>query len=298
MKSSVRSKTAVAARTRLKSSTRRRLVGVALITPVVVILVVFFVYPLIGVAIRSFTEPVTGLDNYRQLYRSAGFRAVFRKTFEVAALTTVVSLVLGYPFAFHVSQMSRRRAAIFLILSTIPLWTAILARLYAWTVLLGRQGIINRYLISLGIIDEPLDLLFNRTSVIIGMVHVMLPLMIIILYSVMRGIDPSLWEAAQSLGANGLETFRRVFLPLSMPGVYAGSLLVFLISLGFFIAPAILGGGGDITIAMFVQVEVNIYNWGVATAMSMVLLVATAVLFYFFNRILGADRAVIGGLRQ
>ena len=251
-----------------------------------------------GVLLRSLNDPDPGLDNYRQLYNSAGFRAVFRKTFEIAGMTTLVSLLLGYPFAFHLSQMPRRRAGIFLILSTVPLWTAILARLYAWTVLLGRRGIINRYLQSLGITDEPLDLLFNRTAVVIGMVHVMLPLMIIILYSVMRGIDPSLSEAAQSLGASGLQTFRRVFLPLSMPGVYAGSLLVFLISLGFFIAPAILGGGGDITIAMFVQTEVSIYNWGVASAMSMVLLLATLVLFYFFNRILGAEQAVIGGIRK
>ena len=148
------------------------------------------------------------------------------------------------------------------------------------------------------LIDEPIDLLFNRTAVIIGMVHILLPFMIIVLYSTMIAIDRELQDAARSLGASGLQTFRRVLLPLSMPGVYAGVLLVFIISLGFFITPAVLGGGGDITIAIFVQQQVSILNWGVASAMSMVLLVVTIVLFLVFNRLFGAERLVAGALRR
>ena len=174
---------------------------------------------------------------------------------------------------------------------------AILARLYAWTAILGRRGIINDWLIEANLIDEPIDLLFNRTAVIIGMVHILLPFMIIILYSTMIAIDRELQDAARSLGASGFQTFRRVFLPLSMPGVYAGVLLVFIISLGFFITPAVLGGGGDITIAIFVQQQVSILNWGVASAMSMVLLVVTIILFFVFNRLFGGERMVAGALR-
>ena len=152
-------------------------------------------------------------------------------------------------------------------------------------------------MIEANLIDEPIDLLFNRTAVIIGMVHILLPFMIIILYSTMIAIDRELQDAARSLGASGFQTFQRVFLPLSMPGVYAGVLLVFIISLGLFITPAVLGGGGDITIAIFVQQQVSILNWGVASAMSMVLLVVTIILFFVFNRLFGGERMVAGALR-
>src|SRR5262249_10425523 len=215
------------------------------------------------------------LDNYRQLWESVAFRRIIRMTFEIALYTTIACLLLGYAFAYKLSLMPRARANFFLLLCLVPFWTAILARLYAWTILLGRRGIINDWLQRSGLIDGPLDLLFNRDAVIVGMVHVMLPYMILIMYSTMISIDRTLLDAAKSLGASGFETFRRVFLPLTMPGVFAGSVLVFIISLGFFITPAVLGGGKVTTISMFIQDKVRISDWGVATAMGAVLLAIT-----------------------
>ncbi|MEX2236032.1 MAG: ABC transporter permease [Dehalococcoidia bacterium] len=269
-----------------------------LLAPLLLLLGVFFFYPLAGVAVRSFSEPEAGIENYTRLYSSAVFRDIFRATFAIAAYTTLVCLLLAYPYAYRLSTLPNRWASFLLLLSLVPIWTAILARLYAWTVILGRRGILNDYLIQLGLLNEPAELLFTRTAVMIGMVHIMLPYMIVVLYSTMSTIDRTLLAASDSLGATGFQTFRRVFLPLSMPGVYAGCLLVFIVSLGFFVTPAILGGGGDITIAIYVQREVGVLNWGPASAMSMVLLAVTIVLFFLFNKLFGTERLFSGGIRK
>jgi ABC-type spermidine/putrescine transport system permease subunit I len=247
---------------------------------------------------RSFTDPSFGLENYTALWESRAFRAVMRNTFVIAAWTTVISLVLAYPVAYKLATLPARWARVLLVLTLVPLFTAILARLYAWTILLGNQGMVNDVLVATGITDSPVDLLFTRTAVVVGMVHVMLPYMILVLYSTMVGIDRSLLDAARSLGASRLQAFRQVFLPLSMPGVYAGCLLVFILSLGFFITPAVLGGPGDLTIATFVQQEVAILKWGAATAMSVVLVVITLILFVFFDRLFGTERLLTGGVRK
>jgi putative spermidine/putrescine transport system permease protein len=269
-----------------------------LLAPTLLLLLVFFVYPLVVVLSRSFTEPSFGLENYTALWESRAFRAVMRNTFVIAAWTTVISLVLAYPVAYKLATLPTRWARVLLVLTLVPLFTAILARLYAWTILLGNQGTVNDVLVATGITDSPVDLLFTRTAVVVGMVHVMLPYMILVLYSTMVGIDRSLLDAARSLGASRLQTFRRVFLPLSMPGVYAGCLLVFILSLGFFITPAVLGGPGDLTIATFVQQQVAILKWGAATAMSVVLVVVTLILFVFFDRLFGTERLLTGGVRK
>jgi putative spermidine/putrescine transport system permease protein len=248
---------------------------------------------------RSFTD---GTDvwygNFEALMESIAFRRIMQITFVIAIWTTAACLILGYIFAYTLSMMPRGRANLFLMIALVPFWTAILARLYAWTIILGRRGIINEQLIDRGFIDQPIDLLFNRQAVIIGMVHVMLPYMIIIMYSTMISIDRTLLDASRSLGASGFQTFRSIFLPLSMPGVYAGALLVFIISLGFYITPAVLGGGGDVTISMFIQEKVRIQDWGVATAMGAVLLTITLILYFIFNKLFGTERLITGALRK
>jgi putative spermidine/putrescine transport system permease protein len=269
-----------------------------LLAPTLLLLLVFFAFPLVVVLSKSFTEPSFGFNNYVHLWESRAFRAVMRNTFVIAAWTTVISLVLAYPVAYKLATLPRRWARVLLVLTMVPLFTAILARLYAWTILLGHKGPVNDGLVATGITDSPIDLLFTRTAVVIGMVHVMIPYMVLVLYSTMVGIDRSLVDAANSLGASRLQSFRRVFLPLSMPGVYAGCLLVFILSLGFFITPAVLGGPGDLTIATFVQQQVAILQWGAATAMSVVLVVVTLVLFFFFDRLFGTERLLTGGVRK
>jgi putative spermidine/putrescine transport system permease protein len=162
-------------------------------------------------------------------------------------------------------------------------------------VLLGRNGIVNQYLIALGLTDKPLALLYNQAGVVIGMSYVLLPYMVLTVYSVMRGIDPGLVRAAHSLGASRFQAFRRVFLPLSLPGIAGGTLLVFILSLGFFITPALMGGPGDVMIAMLIEREVEItLNWSFASALAVVLLALTLVGFLGYNRIVRLERIFEG----
>jgi ABC-type spermidine/putrescine transport system permease subunit I len=200
---------------------------------------------------------------------------MIRNSFSIAFWTTLFCLIIGYPYTYHIAGLRPGAARVFVFLSFAPLFTALLARLYAWTVILGRHGIVNDTLLSLGLIDRPLNILFTPPAVIIGTVHVLLPYMVMVLYSVMRGIDRGLLDASRTLGAGTWQTFRRVYLPLSMRGVYAGTLLVFIVSLGFFITPAVLGSGEQVTMAVYIEQQVNMLNWGTASAMATVLLVIT-----------------------
>jgi putative spermidine/putrescine transport system permease protein len=282
----------------LLPSTRRNLTGLLLLAPSMAVLLLLFVFPLFIVLSRSFSDPVPGVQNYTALWSSVAFRNILINTFQIAAWTTAICLAVGYPFAYHLSRLPRRLGQTLLAVCLVPFFTAILARLYAWTIILGDAGVINTYLTRWGILQHPIGLLFNRTGVVIGMVHVMLPYMIIVLYSAMIGIDRALMDAAASLGASPLGVFRRVFLPLSLPGTYAGCLLVFIISLGFFVTPAVLGGGRDVTIATFVRQEIGVLDWGAATAMATVLLIVTIALFVLLDRVFGTERLLVGGLRK
>jgi len=272
--------------------------GLLLLLPSLLLLLLLFVFPLVVVLSRSFTDPTLGAANYTALWRSRAFRNILLNTFEIAALTTAICLAVGYPFAYQLARLPSRLGQLLLGFCLVPFFTAILARLYAWTLILGDAGVLNTYLMRWGLTTHPVSLLFNRIGVIVGMVHVMLPYMIIVLYSTMVGIDRSLLDAAQSLGAGPLAAFRRVFLPLSMPGTYAATLLVFIISLGFFVTPAVLGGGRDVTIATFVRQEIGVLDWGAAMAMSAVLLLVTGGLFLLLDRVFGTERLLVGGMRR
>jgi putative spermidine/putrescine transport system permease protein len=216
-------------------------------------------------------------------------------TFKVSAVVTAVCLALGYPLAYVLTTRRPRTAQLLMIIVVLPFFTSIIVRTYAWMVLLGRNGIVNQYVIALGLTDKPLSLLYNQAGVVIGMTYVLLPYMVLTVYSVMRGIDPGLVRAAHSLGASRFQAFRRVFLPLSLPGIAGGTLLVFILSLGFFITPALMGGPGDIMIAMLIEREVEItLNWSFASALAVVLLALTLVGFAGYNRIVRLERIFEG----
>jgi putative spermidine/putrescine transport system permease protein len=283
---------------RLEEGTKRLLVGSALIAPCLLLVVVFFAYPIAGIVVRSLSDPEIGVGNYVTIFQSAAFRNILWLTLKIALWTTVGCLVLGFPLSWYLTTVSPQRAALLLLLSTSPLWVAILARLYAWTAILGRRGVINETLLAIGMISEPLDLLFNTRAVLIGMIHVMLPFMILILYATMRGIDRSLLDAASSLGGSAWYVFSRIFAPLVAPGVFAASILIFIMSLGFFILPAVLGGGSDITLPVYVQAQIRNFNWGIASAMSIVLLVTTLALFALVIRVFDPSRVLVGGSRH
>jgi len=272
--------------------TRRNLL---LLLPALLLLALLFAYPLLGIVNRSVYKAGYTLDFYRQIFRVPVYLQVLGATFKVSALVTIVCLALGYPLAYMLATRRPRTAQLLMIIVVLPFFTSIIVRTYAWMVLLGRNGIVNQYLIALGLTDKPLALLYNQAGVVIGMSYVLLPYMVLTVYSVMRGIDPGLVRAAHSLGASRFQAFRRVFLPLSLPGIAGGTLLVFILSLGFFITPALMGGPGDMMIAMLIEREVEItLNWSFASALAVVLLALTLVGFAGYNRIVRLERIFEG----
>jgi len=259
--------------------------------PLLIYLGVFYAYPVAAMMFRSIHEPRWTADNFAQIFQTGVYLQVLWLTVRISLIVTVVSLVLGYPVAYVLARVDRAKSNLLMILVLVPFWTSILVRTYAWMVLLGQQGIINQLLLSLGVIDEPVRLLNTTFAVYVAMVHVLLPFMILPLYGVMRGIDENLLRAAQSLGARPINAFRQVVLPLSLPGVSAGCLLVFILALGFFITPALVGGPQDLMIAVLVQQQVDLFNWPLASALAVVLLAAALLIFAIFVRTLGVEQA-------
>ncbi|WP_308642796.1 ABC transporter permease [Mesorhizobium sp. GbtcB19] len=217
-------------------------------------------------------------ENYARLLRPAYINS-FLSTLEVSALVTGICVLLGYPVAYLLSQLSQRTAQILLVFIILPFWTSVLVRTYAWLVLLQREGIINTWLKQLGLISESLPLVNNLTGTVIGMVHVMLPFLILPLYSSMRAIDPVYLKAAANCGASPAQAFRQVFLPLSAPGLGAGGALTFVLCLGFYLTPALLGGGRVAMWSTQIADAVSKFaNWGAASALSVALLVVTSLI--------------------
>ena len=264
-----------------------------ILLPAILVLLALFVYPLLGLIDRSFYRPRSGytLEFYGQIWRVPVYLQVIGRTFRTAALATLTCLVFGYPLAYLLATRRPRVARLLLIVVILPFFTSIIVRTYAWMVLLGRNGVVNQYVTWLGLADAPLPLLYNQGGVLIGMTYVLLPYMILTLYSVMRGIDPALVRAAHGLGASRWQAFRRVFLPLSLPGIAAGTLLIFILSLGFFITPALMGGPADMMIAMLIEREVEFtLNWSFASALAVILLLLTLVGFVGYSRVVRLER--------
>jgi putative spermidine/putrescine transport system permease protein len=221
---------------------------------------------------------------------SAAFRTILVRTFKISAIVTLCCLLLGYPLAYWLSTLSARKANMLMILVLVPFWTSILVRVAAWIVLLQSNGLVNRSLMGLGLTDEPLPLLFNRLGVIIAMVHILLPFMILPLYSVMKSVPNTYLRAAVSLGSSPLAAFFRVYVPQTWPGVGAGGLLVFILSIGYYVTPALLGGAGDQMLSYYIAQYTNVnVNWGMACALGAVLLTATLVLYALYRRVVKSE---------
>ncbi len=205
------------------------------------------------------------------------FRDLFARTFEISVVVTLLCVLFGYPAAYALTTVSAGWARIGLALVLVPFWISILVRSTAWFILLQRDGPVNSALLAMGLIAQPLQLIFTRFAVYLAMVHVLLPFLILPLYGAMRRIDPAYLRAAASLGASGPQRFLRVYLPMTMPGVAAGALIVFMLSVGFYITPALVGGSGDQMVSAFIADYANVdINWGMAAALAVVLLVLTA----------------------
>lgn len=223
------------------------------------------------------------------------YLAAFARTIWISTSVTVLCLLLAYPVAWLLANLPARQSNRLMLLVIIPFWTSLLVRTTAWYVLLQPNGVINGLLSGLGLVSQPLPLIFNRTGVLIGMTHIMLPFMILAIYSVMKGISPVYLRAAQSLGARPLTAFVRVYVPQTLTGVGAGCFLVFVLSLGYYITPALLGGAGDEMISQLISMQTNQQlNWGLAGALSAYLVIFTAIFYYIFNRLVGIDRLRFG----
>jgi putative spermidine/putrescine transport system permease protein len=221
--------------------------------------------------------------------------SIFLRTFWIGFVVTALCLLLGYPLAYKLATLPIRVSNLLLILVLLPFWTSLLVRTAAWVVLLQREGPINDALQALRLTEQPLQLVYNRFGVYVAMTHILLPFMVLPLYSVMRGIPPQYMRAAASLGAKPLRAFVRVYLPQTVPGIGAGCLLVFILAIGYYITPALVGGVNDQMVSYFVAFYTNqTVNWGMASALGAVLLIATLLLFALYARLVGIDRLKLG----
>ncbi len=263
----------------------------AFVAPAMVLLLSLFVYPLIVFLLNSVFDPAFTLEHYVKAFTRPVYLRIFRITFEVSIFTTVGTLLIGYPVAYLFANVSDTTRNILLPVVLFPFWTSILVRMYAWMVLLGHNGVINQMLLGGELISSPLPRMFNRFGVLVGMIHFMLPYMILTLYSVMTGIPRELTQAAASLGAPPYKRFFRIYLPLSLPGIAAGCLLVFILAVAFFVTPALLGGLKDTMISQVIQSEIDdALNWGFGAALSTLLMVVTTALYLIYNRVMGVEK--------
>lgn len=265
----------------------------ALVIPALLAVAVLFGWPVSRLLVRSLSDPSWGWQNYQALWRSPVYVLVLWNTVVISGTVTLLCLLIGYPLAFAMAQAGDRMRRLLIFIVLLPFWTSVLVRTFAWMVLLQRNGLVNKVLLEMGVTAEPLRLVYNRAGVLIGMTHVLLPFMVLPLYAVMRRIDPNLRSAASSLGAPPVQSFLRVYLPLSLPGIVTGCVLVFVSGLGYYITPALLGGPGDLMVAQVIETQVAEFGrWGFAGALAVVLLTATGLTFWALRRVLVDPHAV------
>ncbi len=281
-----------------RDALRERLALLGLCSPALLLVLVIMVIPVGWLFWISFLadDGSFSFEHYLRMVESKSYARIFRNTFEVSLLTTGICILIGYPLAYFLSQLPNRIANLCLISVLLPFWTSLLVRTYAWLVLLQRKGLINSWAIDLGLWDEPVKLVHNLNGTLIGMVHIMLPFLVLPVYGSMRAIDKDFVKAAANLGAGPAQAFWRVFFPLSLPGLFAGALIVFVLCLGFFVTPAVLGGGKVIMVSMRIATNIELFfNWGAASALGVVLLVLTMIILFVASRLLQLDKILGGG---
>jgi putative spermidine/putrescine transport system permease protein len=265
----------------------------ALVSPALLVMLLLIVVPVGWLAWQSIYQDGFTLENYRRILTEDIYWRSFALTFEISVAVTVLTLLLGYPLAYAANAVPKGWSVVILALVVLPFWTSVLVRSYAWLVLLQRTGVINQVLRDLGLIDTPLALVHNTFGTVVATTHILLPFMVLPLYAAMQKIPPELIQAGASLGGGPWHSFRRIFLPLSLPGVLAGTTLVFVLCLGFYITPELLGGGRTIMVSMLVSRNVELYNqWGPASAVGVVLLLGVGIVFLIVSRLIPLDRVL------
>jgi mannopine transport system permease protein len=270
-----------------------RSTSLLLIAPLALLLGWTFFLPIATLLFQSISKPAWTLEHYARLAYEPLYIRIILRTVWISFATTAITLLLGYPIAVLMARLKGWVAGLVAACVLIPLWTSVLVRSYAWIVLLQRNGIINNALREWGLIDQPLTLLYTEGAVLMAMSHVLLPFMILPIYSTLKNISPDLTKAALNLGASQARAFLAVTLPLSLPGVFAGCLMVFVLALGFYITPALVGGPRTLMIATLIsQQATEFLNWPFAGAISLVLLALSLGVTIAFKRLLGVERMV------
>lgn len=280
----------------MKASVGRRLdTGWALVAPFLLVVAALYLGPILDILRVSFTDPQPGFQNYARLWESDSLVRILWTTFRVCALTTILAVALGYIVAYTVTHAAAGERKLMLTVILLSFWISVLVRTFAWIMLLGHNGVVNGWLLAIGLIGEPLELMRNETGVIIGMVQYMIPYAVLPLLANMQGLDQRVMNASRSLGASRWQTFRRVYLPLTTPGIVAASVLVFIVSLGFYVTPAILGGGKVLMMAEYISVQVLITTrWGLAAMLATIMLLGVFVLLFVLNRFMPLGKAMGG----
>lgn len=267
---------------------RRQRLAIVCTVPTVLFLLVLFAIPVVALIGRSFNAEIVA--TYEKALTDGLYLTVLWNTMRIALIVTVGSFLLGFPLAWviSVSPPGWRTLALFCVL--MPFWTSILVRTYAWMVILGREGVINSFLLWLGVVEQPLRMLNTEGAVVLGMIHVLMPFFVFPVLAVMGRIDRNLLQAAAGLGAPGWRAFTKVYFPLTLPGVMSGCILVFILSMGFFITPALLGGGKVTMIAVLIEKMIREFlNWELAAALSAVLLVTVLLIYGLFKKLFRGD---------
>jgi putative spermidine/putrescine transport system permease protein len=263
-----------------------------LLLPATAAVLVVFVYPLALIVWRSFTEPDFGLANYSELIDDGVSLRVILRTLRTGLIVAAITLVVAYPYAYAMTRVGRRARSVLTVLVLLPFWTSLMARNFAWYLLEQRDGVIDRFFASIGI--DGVVLLGSVAGVTVAMVQVMLPFMVLPLYSSMTSIDPRLLDAATSLGAPRWRAFRKVYLPLSLPGILAGFSLVFILTLGFYVTPALLGSPQQALVAQLIATQVNsLLDFPGAGALGAVLLLITLAVLFAVTRIARPSGALV-----
>jgi len=235
------------------------------------------------------------LEHYKKMIEYKSYARVFMTTFQVSLLTTLICILLGYPLAYFLALLPGRWTGLFMLAVLLPFWTSLLVRTYAWLVLLQRKGLLNDLAMQIGLWDSPIKLVHNMTGTLIGMAHIMLPFLVLPLYGAMKKIEPDMMQAASNLGASPIRSFWNVYFPLSVSGLVAGSLIVFVLCLGFYVTPAVLGGGRVVMVATQITAILEYrFDWGAASALGVVLLMATIGVLYLAGRFFKFDSALFG----
>ena len=279
----------------MQALTRHMSPGWLLVAPFFLVVVAFYLGPLVNILWLSVTEPQPGLGNYAQLFTSDSLARILWTTLRTCAITTVFSVAIGYCLAYAMVHAHQRNQNIMLTLLLISFWISVLVRTFAWLMLLGHGGLVNDGLTAAGVIDRPIRFMRNELGVLIGMVHYMVPYAVLPLLANMQTLDNRVMAASRNLGASGPQTFWRIYLPLTLPGLVASSLLVFILSLGFYVTPAILGGGKVLMVAEYISVQLLVtLKWGTAAMLGTLMLIGVLALLWIMTRFMKLS-AVFGG---